>query len=419
MKLAKMKTVSLTDAWNDGLKIKSNRLANERAEEPAEQTKAENKAYGNYLIQNNPSMAVQPKDEDQSGDISAEEEENALIETGRQYKAWDKIRDDNEVSANRKEIRAARAATQGRQIRAEQRAVQKHNEYMNRQTQQKNQDTKRHAQYVDKFKKMDFDDATANQLADKEMKGKLDLREEVAKKDFGEKLMIRKELDTYSKGIYFINKAYQGEKGKGDNKAAIAAVDAELEKVDKMQQDYISNKNIAAAEQMGEIKKTLNGLVDRKTGQYDFQKGNELAADISEDIQSLDKIMKDTDYVMETNSKPRTYGQKDTQSKKYYDILDSEYSKKETFNDDGSTSKSLSREDKERLKLEKLEADKIATEHKNWRPATIAAEAQKRVAKKMGDSKKSKNTKKPPKGAVSNDGTKIYNGTKWVKYNKK
>ena len=124
-KLAKLSVPDIGKAYGAGLNMKQTRLSNEVKEEAIAQKKATNEEYGNFLSENNPESIVDPVDENNNGKIDPEEETNALQATGRKYKAWDKIRDD-------KEIAARRAAVEGRSIRAEQRAVEKHQKYLER-----------------------------------------------------------------------------------------------------------------------------------------------------------------------------------------------------------------------------------------------------------------------------------------------
>lgn len=271
MKLATINAPDIGGAYAKGLKMKNTRLENERKEEASKQLEATNIEFGNALSKENPSSIVEPTDENENGKIDPEEQKNALVATGRKYEAWDKTRDDKEIAANR-------AATQGRARRNEQRAIEKHNNYMQKEELSKSQKVKKRSNYMKIANDNGLYGDKAESFANL-MEADVNFRKAAyADSAFPEQIREKKENDYKQQYTFDVIKAYTDNIGEGkpeDEKKAKTQALGELNK-------YVHSFDAAAtkADEQGQVK---TGDMFRKLAE-DFQ--SMIAEDGTFDYQS-------------------------------------------------------------------------------------------------------------------------------------
>ncbi len=283
MYVAKVKSPDIGKAYALGVKIKGNELDNEKKEEAKKQTEASNVEFGNYLTENNPASVVQPTDENENGMIDAEENKNALMATGRKYKAHEEIRTDTEQSTRRKQVMAHAAASEGRRIRSEQRAIESHNNIQRRNREAENQLTKMRENARTLGKQLNLVGGELDNFVDMAVKDSEFAATAYEQLDHNERMVKTGETDETQKQIYLPTKAYteayktgKPEDVKAANIAGITALDKTIEKMEGGLKIAIADKNIKKVKQiekMIEEFKTLKGA----DGTFDFAASQKLS----------------------------------------------------------------------------------------------------------------------------------------------
>ena len=283
-KLAKLSVPDIGKAYGAGLNMKQTRLSNEVKEEAIAQKKATNEEYGNFLSENNPESIVDPVDENNNGKIDPEEETNALQATGRKYKAWDKIRDD-------KEIAARRAAVEGRSIRAEQRAVEKHQKYLERNELAASQKRNIEQSHREVGEELGYTGGRLDQYVQLAMKDKNLAQAAFRQLDYNDQIKKTTETDEGQKQVYLITKEYTDAYGKGSPEETKAANTAALKKLNNLldgmdvaietEQANGNTEKVAKIKRMKEKYKTLKGA----DGTFDYKASQKYSAQLADQKQ--------------------------------------------------------------------------------------------------------------------------------------
>ncbi len=283
-KLAKLSVPDIGKAYGAGLTMKQTRLSNEVKEEAIAQKKATNEEYGNFLSENNPESVVDPVDENNNGKIDPEEETNALQATGRKYKAWDKIRDD-------KEIAARRAAVEGRSRRAEQRAVQKHQKYMERNELAASQKQNIEHSHREVGEELGYTGARLEQYVQLAMKDKNLAQAAFRQLNYNDQIKKTTETDEGQKQVYLITKEYTDAYGKGTPEETKAANTAAMKKLNGMldgmdlaieaEQAKGNTKKVAKIKRLKEKYKTLK----KPDGTFDYAASQKYSAQLADQKQ--------------------------------------------------------------------------------------------------------------------------------------
>ncbi len=288
MYMADIKYADIGNALAKGYDIKRKKQAIDEAEEKKKEKEATNEYFGNYLTKTSPENAVAPVDENKNGVIDPEETKNALQQTGRKYKAWDTVRDDEEISANRKDVMAKRAAAEGRAIREEQRAIEKHKEYMERNELAASQKEQRRKSYLDQAKELGYTGARAQQFADLAMKDENLAAAAFRQLDFNDKIKKTAETDETQKQQYLITKAYTDNIGEGkpqdQQKASAAALKQLNTLIDGMDAAIMKEEKAGNTKKALQIKKTRDEFKTMigEDGMFDYQRAQRLAGKIAQ-----------------------------------------------------------------------------------------------------------------------------------------
>ncbi len=297
MYVAKIRAPEFGKAALKGAKIKQQRLENEQDEEEIEQTKASNIEFGNYMTENSPNSIVKAEDENENGKIDPDEESNALVATGRKYKAHEEIRTDTEQSKRRNQVMAHQAAAEARRIKNAQRVdkervdIEQRNEQSELQTKQI-----RDGLFAD-LKKMGITGDRALNMVNVAME-KEDIREAIySQLDFTEQLKVTENTTAEQHRMWSIGDAYNKAYGEGKpeelkaaNKAALAVLNPFIESLQGVRAEKEKEGDTVAVEKADRTIATFKGILG-EDGRIDFQLYERAVGEIAARKQSEKKTL--------------------------------------------------------------------------------------------------------------------------------
>ncbi len=345
--MAKIDTPDISKALVAGYGIKSKKLDIEGKEEVLAQKKASNEEYGNFLSENSPSSVVNAVDENKDGVIDEEERNNALQATGRKYKAWDTIRDDTQIANDRKQVAANRAASEGRSIRAAQRAEERLDMARERNDLAKNQRNTIISNHRKVGEELGYSGARLDQYVDLAMKDKDVAQAAFAHLEYNDQTQKIVATDETQKQIYLVTKTYTDNYGKGKpeeiEKANIEVMTKLKDIKNGMDIAMVDAQKKGDTKTVAEIKKlkdNFDSYFYKKDGTFNYEGAQKYAAIIAQERSDQDVEMKNqedkmffSDYrkTKEKKKTPKnslTAGQKD--AKAYGDAKDTPKEKRTT-----------------------------------------------------------------------------------------
>ena len=267
MDLAKYQKINVLDAGeaiSKGQTLRMNDIKNAAAEEAIKTDTAEKEFFGNYLTKKG--LGIDATDENQDGTIDENEKKNAIIKTGRQYKAWDRTRDDEEIAARR-------AAMEGRAIRAEQRSIEKHKVFMEKADALK-EDNER---YYKSLKQQCIDnggsEANCSLVENAARTNNMTELKTYSKMDFGKQIDTLGVLDRQMADNYITLNAYSEAHKAGDKMADQKGIEAGkkiLAQYDSMIERALNQGNTELAKGLTQIKKKFPSLT-LPDGSFNYQ----------------------------------------------------------------------------------------------------------------------------------------------------
>ena len=293
MKFAKINTIDIADMMKENQTIEKNNLDIELKKEKKKKNEAENEYFGNYMQKIG--KGVKAQDTNNDGTIDEKEKKNAVLQSGRQYGAFDKIRDDEQISANR-------AAAEGRAIRAERRSVSRYNMAVEKYETAISDKEKQ----VNAKKQWLLNNGVEPDKVDMVLNAELvDFKKSMTAFEAGnttQKLSAYNAIDGQQAQIVGVLGSYANykpdpnlsdeENAANKNKAGVDSVKPIVESLQEKERNLRNNGKIKEANQTQKLAEKYQGLV--KDGQFNYQKGNEVLGDLTASKQvMLTKMQKE------------------------------------------------------------------------------------------------------------------------------
>jgi len=387
MALGNQYGINLDNVLSTGSVLKTAKLRREKIEDEMKDKEFQDVAYGNFVSKDNPNAVVAAIDENEDGEIDASEKRNALRNTGRKFNALKNVENVKEKRVDRAQIRSNRRASRNR---ADTRLNWQREDRAKKEQQKKVREDALTKMYVSRGNSLD------------------EARRKVA--------MGQDEYAKYEKTYAAANKEQRKVMSEetnalGNNVMGLIQLGGKNpEMADKKFRDFRETQ----LRRVSELRKAgLNDEADKVQDDVDSMpvslidtKGNFNNDFLTDTLMLLESNMKSME---ETDQKQRTLGQEDTRSAKAYKIIENMVT-----SNDVVEGKKL---DKKQFMAVAELTDEIMSKNKGIRPASAVKKAMKQLG--MGKSAKKVKLDKPPKGQVSNDGTQIYDGSKWVPYKKR